>query len=78
MIDIFEPKYDEKYYRWVNKRIAKYPLKCLCYSTGNPIDGYESECEYEKPPDCDNCICNGGQIDPRTGKRANIRNWKAR
>lgn len=42
---------------------------CCAYRTGNPIDGYDYDCEYEKAPDdCGSCMCNGGRIDPETGR----------
>ena len=54
-----------------NERIKKYGISCLGYKRGNPIDGYDWDCEYEKAGflDCPDCVCNGGHISPVTGKR---------
>lgn len=44
-------------------------IPCKCYQTGNPLDGYEFDCEYEKAPsECDRCVCNFGNVNPITGK----------
>lgn len=51
-------------------------IPCMGLLTGNPIDGYEYSCDYEHGEIlCDDRVCNLGDIDPRTGNRAN---WKLR
>ena len=65
-----------------SKRVSNIPLSarkrmnlipCKSFQRGNPIDGYDFDCEYEPPNgypvDCSNCVCTGGHDDPRTGKR---------
>jgi hypothetical protein len=47
------------------------PISCAGYWTHN-MDGSEFDCEYEHAGEvlCENCVVNGGRMDPRTGKRA--------
>ena len=61
----------DKYQKLLDKRIAKYNIPCKGHLSGNPIDGYDYDCDYEKSGEitCDNCICNGGSMNPITGKR---------
>ena len=51
-------------------------IPCEGYKCGNPIDGYEYECGYcDKTGiciDCGECICNFGNINPKTGKEINF------
>ena len=51
------------------ERVPKSPIPCMLYES-NTTDGREYDCEYEYSGsvDCDNCIVNGGSLDPRTGK----------
>lgn len=60
----------------ITKRIEKYSVPCKSFKTGNPIDGYDYDCEYEHSGEitCDDCICNGGSMSPQTGKRVYKRN----
>lgn len=54
-------------------------IKCLGYKSGNPIDGYDYSCEYEKADfGCEDCICTGGTMSPQTGKlfRGNIKKYQ--
>ena len=47
-------------------------IRCMSERVGNPSTGYDYECQYEHGDiNCSDCICCGGKIDPRTGKRAN-------
>ena len=41
---------------------------CVC---GNPIDGIDYDCGYEKSGyiSCDNCVCNNGEWNPENGKK---------
>ena len=50
-------------------------ITCLGYKSGNPSDGYDYDCEYEYAGEfgCEDCICNGGRFDPRTGKAFRFR-----
>lgn len=45
-------------------------IPCRGYRYGNPSDGYEFDCEYEHACDigCDDCVCNFGMYNPKTGK----------
>lgn len=45
-------------------------IPCLGYESGNPIDGFDYDCEYENSGGfgCDDCICNGGAYSPISGK----------
>lgn len=54
-------------------RIPGLDIPCLNYKYGNPLDGYEYDCEYEKSEgvNCDDCVCNYGFYTPKTGKRIN-------
>lgn len=51
-------------------------IPCKLYRIGNPLDGYEYECEYYDSSglcvECDECICNFGHINPINGKRINF------
>ena len=52
------------------KRINKYHVECMEVQHGTPIDGYDFSCDYENAPDnCGDCICNGGNVNPKTGNR---------
>jgi len=42
---------------------------CKGYKSGNPCDGEEYECGYDTEIDCGDCICNGGDMSPQTGKK---------
>jgi len=44
------------------------PIPCLGFKIHTP-DVYEYDCKYAKAPSCEECVVNGGDIDPRTGKR---------
>ena len=46
-------------------------IPCKLIKCGNPLDGYDWDCEYPKSAEmqCDDCICTGGYLDPRTGNR---------
>lgn len=44
---------------------------CEGYQCGNPLDGYEYDCNYEFGISCDDCVCNYGFYNPQTGKRIN-------
>lgn len=46
------------------------PIPCLLREQ-NDTNGHDYDCDYEHAGsvDCDNCIVNGGALDPRTGKR---------
>ena len=47
-------------------------IVCMSERVGNPSTGYDYGCQYEHGDiNCSDCICCGGKIDPRTGKRAN-------
>lgn len=49
------------------KKEPPIPCKLVTY---NSIDyGYDYSCEYEPDFFCDDCIVNGGPMDPRTNKR---------
>lgn len=45
-------------------------ISCAGYKVGNPIDGYDYECEYEKSSEfgCEECICTGGDRSPISGR----------
>lgn len=45
----------------------KPPIPCLGYEINTP-DAHEYDCQYEHAPACENCIVNGGRVDPRTGR----------
>lgn len=49
---------------------APIDIPCKGYHTGNPLDGYDFDCEYENSADilCDQCVCNYGIYSPETGK----------
>ena len=57
-------------------KIKSLNIPCKSYVSGTPIDGYEYECEYYDKSglcvECDECICNFGDINPITGKRINF------
>ena len=55
----------------MSRRIKKYDVPCKGYKHGNPLDGLEWDCDYEKAEsmECSDCICNGGYFNPITGKR---------
>lgn len=39
----------------------------------NPFEGTENICGYPNPPDdCSQCLCEGGDISPITGKKVEI------
>lgn len=46
-------------------------ITCKGYRAGNPAVGYDFDCEYEHAGEitCDQCLCNGGDMSPVTGKR---------
>lgn len=44
------------------------PIPCLGFEIHTP-DIHEYDCKYAKAPCCEECVVNGGDIDPRTGKR---------
>jgi hypothetical protein len=50
---------------------------CLGYQIGNPIDGYDWDCFYERASNCEDCLCNyyntGGDINPITGKKVKLK-----
>lgn len=48
------------------------PIPCLGFKI-HTSDAHEYDCEYEHAPICEDCIVNGGNIDPRTGKRFAVR-----
>ncbi|MBS6764034.1 MAG: hypothetical protein KH304_10725 [Clostridium sp.] len=54
-------------------RISGLDVPCMGRRSGNPLDGYDYDCEYENSVDifCDDCVCNYGFYNPRTGKRIN-------
>ena len=43
------------------------PVPCKGYVTHTP-DASEYDCDYATGIACDDCIVNGGKLDPRTGK----------
>jgi len=45
-------------------------ISCLGYTEWTDY-GYEFDCEYSKAGEisCEDCICNSGKYDPRTGKK---------
>lgn len=45
-------------------------VPCLGHQSGNPLDGYDYDCDYENSAEfgCDQCICNGGDMSPISGK----------
>jgi len=57
-------------------RIKSLNLACKSYRSGNPIDGFEYECEYYDKSglcvECQDCICNFGDINPESGERINF------
>lgn len=56
--------------------IKKLDIPCKGYKSGTPIDGYEYECGYYDLNgiciECDECVCNFGDISPVDGKRINF------
>lgn len=44
------------------------PIPCLGFEIHTP-DMHEYDCKYAKAPCCEKCVVNGGDIDPRAGKR---------
>lgn len=60
------------------RRIKKYDIPCLYYQVHPYAYGYlDDGCEYDKHPDCQDCICHGGSINPETGKRVYKRKDKS-
>ncbi len=57
-------------------RIKSLNLACKSYRSGNPIDVFEYECEYYDKSglciECQDCICNFGDINPESGERINF------
>ena len=57
-------------------KIKKLNIPCKSYQCGTPTDGYEYDCEYYDSNgicvECDECICNFGDINPINGKRINF------
>lgn len=57
------------------RKYAKLDVPCMYTQIGNPSDGFDYECGYEKaPPNCESCVCNVetyGTINPMTGKQVN-------
>lgn len=53
-------------------KIKSLSIPCKSYVYGTPIDGYEYECEYYDQSglcvECEDCICNFGNINHITGK----------
>lgn len=47
------------------------PFPCAGYSCGEGGVEFEFDCDYPYAGkvDCSDCVLNGGQRDPRTGKR---------
>lgn len=45
-------------------------IPCKTIRCGNPIDGYDIECNYENgyKIECDQCVCTGGSYNPITGE----------
>jgi len=45
-------------------------IQCLGYKSGNPFDGFDYDCEYENASEFgyEDCICNGGDMSPISGK----------
>ena len=54
-------------------RMPGLDIPCRSCQCGNPLDGYDYDCEYEKSEGvvCDDCVCNFGFYNPKTGKRIN-------
>lgn len=54
-------------------KIPGLDMPCLGYRCGNPLDGYDYDCDYEQSGDisCDDCVCNYGFYNPQTGKQIN-------
>jgi len=52
-------------------------IPCLGHRC-NTIDGYDYDCDYEFAGSfgCEDCLCNNGRFDPRTGKP--MRLWALR
>ena len=44
------------------------PIPCLGFQNNGP-DNYDYDCEYYPGFFCEDCILNGGNYDPRTGKK---------
>lgn len=57
----------------IKQKLTPKPVPCKAVRTGNPSDGYDYECGYGSEIRCDDCICNFGYYDPRTGKRISRR-----
>lgn len=57
-------------------KIKSLNIPCKEYRSGNPSDGYEYECEYYDQSgqcvECEDCVCNLGDINPINGKRINF------
>ena len=49
------------------KKKKKKIISCRIYKIWTDY-GYEYDCEYKTDIICEDCICNGGKFDPRTGK----------
>jgi hypothetical protein len=63
---------DKRVRKYLYARIKKYNIPCLGYhSQSTPSSPPEFDCEYENSADffCDHCVCNGGEMNPITGKR---------
>lgn len=54
------------------KRKRPSPIPCLGYEIHTP-DAHEYDCRYRYSIECDECIVNGGDMDPRTGRRGGRR-----
>lgn len=53
-------------------------MRCLGHEEGTPSSGYEYTCDYEYSGDitCEDCVCNGGNCNPDTGKQVSfITKW---
>ena len=58
------------------RRINKYDIPCLYYHM-HPLFDDEGCGYYDELPDCQKCICQGGSINPKTGKRVYKRKDKS-
>ena len=60
----------DKEWKYRENRINKYQVYCLEDKRVDSMDGCEIVCGYENAPaNCGDCVCNGGNVNPQTGRR---------